>query len=272
MKSHTITGGGNTKLHVVETGNTEGRAILFLHGFSQCVLSWSRQLDSDLARDHRLVAMDLRGHGMSEKPREGYDNSKFWADDVNAAISMLRLERPILCGWSYGPLIALDYIRHYGEDSIGGLHFVGGISRLGSEEALAVLSPEFLGLVPGFFSTDIGESVLALESLVRMCLAQEPSADELYLMMGFNVSVPPYVRQGMLSRAFDNEDLLPKITKPVLITHGVDDAVVKTAVVDQFKSAMGHAQIQMMPNAGHAPFWDDSATFNRRLQEFAEGI
>lgn len=272
MNSHTITGGGNTKLHLVETGKPEGRAILFLHGFSQCVLSWSRQLDSDLAGDYRLVAMDLRGHGLSEKPSDGYDKSKFWADDVNAAISALRLERPILCAWSYGPLIALDYIRHYGEGAIGGLHFVGGISRLGSEEALAVLSPEFLGLVPGFFSNEMGESVRALESLLRMCLAQEPSPDELYLMLGFNVSVPPYVRQGMFSRAFDNEDLLPRITKPVLITHGVDDAVVKPAMVDQFKSSIGHAQIQMMPNAGHAPFWDDSVTFNRRLREFAESI
>jgi len=272
MNSHTINGGGNTKLHLVETGRADGRAILFLHGFSQCALSWSRQLDSDLAREYRLVAMDLRGHGLSEKPRDGYDNSKYWADDVNAAISELRLEQSILCGWSYGTLIALDYIRHYGEGAIGGLHSVGGISRLGSEEALAVLSSEFLGLVPGFFSNDIGESVSSLESLVRMCLAQEPSPDELYLMLGFNLSVPPYVRQGMFSRAFDNEDLLPKITKPVLITHGVDDAIVKPAMADRFKSAIGHAQLQMMSNAGHAPFWDDSVTFNRRLHEFADGI
>ena len=68
MKSHYVAGGGGTRLHLVETGNPKGHPILFIHGFSQCGLCWSRQLDSDLAQDHRLVAMDMRGHGLSDKP------------------------------------------------------------------------------------------------------------------------------------------------------------------------------------------------------------
>ena len=216
--------------------------------------------------------MDMRGHGLSDKPRDGYDDSKLWADDVNAVIQALSLDHPILCGWSYGPLVILDYIRHYGEDGIGGIHFVGGITKLGSDEAMSVLTPEFLNLVPGFFSTDVEESVRSLESLLRMCFVQEPSAEDLYLMLGYNVSVPPYVRQALFSRSFDNDDLLPKIRKPVLITHGADDAVVKPAVVDQHKAGMAHAQIHMMANAGHAPFWDDAASFNRRLRAFSESL
>src|SRR5262245_34258338 len=148
MKSQSITGGGGTQLHIVETGNTKGRPILFIHGFSQCSLCWTRQMSSDLANDYRLVAIDIRGHGLSGKPRDGYTDSRLWADDVNAAISALYLDHPILCGWSYGPLLILDYIRHYGEDDIGGVHFVGGVSKLGSEEAISVLTPEFLNLVP----------------------------------------------------------------------------------------------------------------------------
>ena len=272
MKSHKITGGGDVQLHLVETGNSSGRPILFIHGFSQSWLAWSRQMNSDLAGDYRLVAMDLRGHGLSDKPREGYTDSKLWADDVNAAMQALSLDHPILCGWSYGPLVILDYIRHYGEDAISGTHFVGGITKLGSDEAQSVLTPEFLSLVPGFFATDVEESVRSLESLLRMCLTQEPSAEDLYLMLGYNLSVPPYVRQGLFSRSFDNDDLLPRIGKPVLITHGAGDAIVKPAAVDQHKAVIPHAQIQMMVNAGHAPFWDDTATFNRRLREFAESL
>ncbi len=79
MKTHRITGGGGTKLHLVETGNPSGRPILFIHGVSQCWLVWSRQLSSDLADDYRLVAMDMRGHGLSEKPRDGYTDSRPWA-------------------------------------------------------------------------------------------------------------------------------------------------------------------------------------------------
>ena len=272
MKHHTITGGGGTLLHLVETGNPHGQPILFLHGTSQCSLVWSRQLSSDLARHYRLVALDLRGHGSSDRPPAGYDNSRLWADDVNAAIGALELDRPILCGWSYGPLVALDYVRYYGEERIGGLHFVGGITKLGSAAALSVLTPEFLQLVPGFFSSDVGESVRSLESLLRLCFAREPSQAELYTMLGFNVSVPPFVRQALLSRVIDNDDLLPTIRTPVLITRGAADAIVKPEIVEQHRLVLPHAEVDIMPDAGHAPFWDDAPSFNRRLGEFCKTV
>ena len=51
--------------------------------------------------------------------------------------------------------------------------------------------------------------------------------------MGFGVSVPPFIRQALLTRVVDNDDLLPTIMKPVLITHGALDAVVSQEVVAQ---------------------------------------
>jgi non-heme chloroperoxidase len=178
----------------------------------------------------------------------------------------------VLSGWSYGPLVFLDYIRHYGEDRVGGLHFVGAVTKLGSEEAVAVLTPEFLSLVPQFFSTDTETSVRGLEGLLRLCFSPEPSASELYLMLGYNLSVPPYVRQALFSRSFDNDDLLPKIRKPVLITHGAADAVVTPAAADLHKAAMPHAQVQLMANTPHAAFWADAAGFNERLRAFCESL
>ena len=60
MLNHKITSSDGTRLHLVEAGNSKGRPILFIHGISQCWLTWSRQMSSDLADDYRLVAMDLR--------------------------------------------------------------------------------------------------------------------------------------------------------------------------------------------------------------------
>ena len=155
MKTHKISGGDGVQLNVVEEGNPQGRPILFLHGVSQCSLQWSRQMDSSLAGTYRLIAMDMRGHGLSDKPREGYNNSRLWADDVNAVIQTLKLDHPVLSGWSYGPLLFLDYIRHYGDDGIGGLQFIGGVSKLGSDDAMSVLTAEFVGVFGDFLSTDV---------------------------------------------------------------------------------------------------------------------
>jgi len=168
--------------------------------------------------------------------------------------------------------VILDYIRHYGEDRIGGMNFVDGITKLGSEEATAVLTPEFLSLVPRFFTTDAVESRQSLESLLTMCFAQRPSDDELSAMLEWNLSVPPHVRQALFSRAFDNDDLMPKIRKPVLITHGTDDAIVKPSIVDQHKANIPHAEVHMMPNTGHAPFWEDAPAYNERLRDFCKSL
>ena len=113
MKSEYVAGGGGTRLHVLETGNPNGQPILFIHGLSQCALCWGRQFSSDLADDHRLVAMDSAVTG-SPTNLDAYGDSKLWADDVNAVVQTLGLGES-LSGWSYGPLVILDYIRHYGE-------------------------------------------------------------------------------------------------------------------------------------------------------------
>ena len=90
MKDHFVRGGGGIRLHVAETGTPRGKPILFIHGTSQCSLAWREQMRSDLANDFRLVAMDLRGHGASEKPRDVYGDSRLWADDVRAGARGVR--------------------------------------------------------------------------------------------------------------------------------------------------------------------------------------
>ena len=91
MKVHSIAGANDLTLHVEESGNPEGKPMLFIHGFSQCRLSWAKQMNSDLARDFRLVAVDIRGHGLSDKPRNQYGDAALWAKDINAVIGTLRL-------------------------------------------------------------------------------------------------------------------------------------------------------------------------------------
>ena len=79
MKHHMMSGGGGIQLHLVETGNASGRPIVF-HPWLFAVLA---RLDSTdefcIGRYYRLVAMDIRGHGLSEKPREGYSDPRLWA-------------------------------------------------------------------------------------------------------------------------------------------------------------------------------------------------
>jgi len=131
MKVHSVIGGSGVRLHVREWGRGDAPAILFIHGWSQNHLCWRKQYESKLADEFRLVAFDLRGHGMSEAPQaqEHYTEPQPWADDIAAIIEQLGLDRPVLVGWSYAGFIICDYVRAYGQDAIAGINFVGAAVR-----------------------------------------------------------------------------------------------------------------------------------------------
>lgn len=271
MKNHTIIGGGGLKLRVDETGNPNGQALLFIHGFAQSRLSWNKQLHSDLAKDFRLVALDLRGHGLSDKPKDVYGDSRLWADDINAVITTLGLHNPVLSGWSYGGLVICDYLRFYGEAQIGGVHLVGASSLMG-EKLLPFIGKEFALLSQGIMSANVEESVAATERFLRLCVYEEPAPEDRYFFLGFNMLVPPYVRQGLFARNLNNDDLLPTLKKPVLITHGERDDIAVLDLAKYNAAKIAHARTSYYPNIGHAPFWEDAERFNRELREFAAGV
>lgn len=273
MKTHSVTGGGGLELHVVETGDPSGKPILFIHGTSQSHLAWERQLESGLGRRFRLVGMDLRGHGGSEKPRDVYGDSKLWADDVRAVITTLGLESPVLSGWSYGGIVMSDYIHRYGEDDIAGTHWVGAVSRLGEPLLEAgFLTPGFLEIVPGLFSEDVGESIATLQAFVRLAVFQELAPEQSYRFLGWNVVVPPHVRLGLFSRELDHDAVVEGLRKPALVTHGREDAIVHVAASEHLAGLTSLARLSVHPDAGHAVFWDAPESFNAELAEFRADV
>jgi pimeloyl-ACP methyl ester carboxylesterase len=272
MQSHTVTGGGGIDLHVDETGPEDGRPILLIHGYTQSRLSWDRQMHSDLADEHRLVAMDDRGHGDSGKPRDAYDDPELWAEDVQSVIETLDLDRPVLVGWSYGGLIISDYLSVYGTEHVAGLNFVGAISKLGTEDANAVIGEDFTELVPGFESTDAEESVATLDTFVGRCVHGDLDPRDRYYLLGFNAAVPPYVRTGLHSRTVTHDEDLRAIDVPTLLTHGEADTIVLPEAAEEHADLIDTAEVSRYPDVGHSPFWEAPDRFNRELREFVERV
>ena len=104
IKTYQIEGSGGVPISVAEVGERGTPGILLIHGNGQSYLSWHRQLESDLAATHHIVAFDLRGHGNSGKPAspEAYNRACIWAEDIEAVMAATGLERPVMVGWSRG--------------------------------------------------------------------------------------------------------------------------------------------------------------------------
>jgi pimeloyl-ACP methyl ester carboxylesterase len=264
-----VRGGGGVQLSVYDAGDLYGPTLLFIHGFSQCHLAWWRQFQSALALGFRVVALDLRGHGHSDKPRGAYGDGRLWAEDLQAVISGLELDRPLLVGWSYGGLVISDYLRHYGQEQISGVHFVSAMVKSGSEEAFGMLAPDMLGLIPGLFAQDEATCRATLDSFVSLLYQRPVTAETRGSVLGYNLLVPPHVREALGSRCVDNDDVLHRLTVPVLISHGLEDRVMRTDSSRHIAAVIPDAQLSLYPGVGHSPFWEDSRRFNRELAAFA---
>jgi epoxide hydrolase 4 len=100
------------RLHVAHAGG-HGPHVLFLHGFPETWRLWRPQLE-DLGRDHRAVAIDLRGYGDSDRPRpvSAY-RLPVLVEDVRALAAHLGAERLALVGHDWGGLIAWEVARRH---------------------------------------------------------------------------------------------------------------------------------------------------------------
>lgn len=266
----TVTGGGGVKLAVYEAGNPDGPAILFVHGFTASHLSWGPQFAGPLSKDFRLVAFDLRGHGASDKPLEAtqYTDSKLWAQDVDAVIRAKKLTRPVIVGWSYGGYVIADYVRAHGDANLGGLVFVGAVTKSGSEDAQKMIAEPMGPIFANMLSPEVLAQIQGTQALLRAATVKPLERDAFEIMLGNSMLTPQPVRVAMSMRTLDNDDVLGKISVPTLVIHGRQDAIVHVASSEHIAKTVPGATLQIWDTVGHAPPLEDSERFNRELAEF----
>jgi non-heme chloroperoxidase len=267
MKTHEVRGGGGLRLHVREWGKADGPPILFVHGWSQNHLCWAKQYESELADEFRVVAYDLRGHGMSEAPLEPehYTDGRLWADDLAAIIGQLRLDRTVLVGWSYGSFVICDYVRAHGQERVAAVNFVEGTVKLGEAAFGTLIGPGFLDHFVAATADDLPTNIRAMRSFVRACLVKAVSDDELETAVCWNVVVPAAIRANLAARELDCDDVLRALEVPLLVTQGREDTVVLPTMAEHVVATCPTAEASWYDGVGHVPHLEEPERFNREL-------
>ncbi|HEY7620547.1 MAG TPA: alpha/beta hydrolase [Solirubrobacteraceae bacterium] len=274
LKVHEVRGGGGLRLHVREWGRPDGQAIVFLHALSQNHLGWAKQYESALADEFRLVAYDLRGHGMSDAPPEPehYTDGRLWADDLAAILDELELDRPVLVGWSYGAFVIGDYIRAYGQDRVAGIDFVGGAVKLGPAAFGTLIGPGFLDHFADITSDDLPTNIRGMRAFVRGLVAKPLAADEFEAMLCWNVVVPARIRANLAAREIDLDDVLGTLEVPLLVSHGRADTVALPAMAEHILANSPTAEAAWYDGVGHAPHLEAPERFNRELADLTRRV
>jgi non-heme chloroperoxidase len=225
---------------------------------------------ADLAADHRVLTLDLRGAGNSGKTPDRHSLAAY-ADDLRHVLSELDLRDVTLVGWAMAVSVAVHLLAD-GCDRVRRLVWVDHSPRFFATPDWSL--GLFGDLTPAAFDGVLADlrhdRIKATRSLLAETMFASPlSEDELAWMTAELLKTPTEVAITMLSAVAytDLRPLLPSLRLPVLVVNGGRSAV-PTEVGAWIADALPSARSLVLPEAGHAPFWDDAAGFNAAVRGF----
>lgn len=248
-------------------GAPEAPEILFIHGLRQSRLSWDRQYDDPALAGFRKVRFDLRGHGDSDKPVSpgSYADMGRWADDIAAVIEAAKLRRPVLVGWSLGGFVAGAYLDKHSDTKIAGINLVDAVTKL---------SPDLLTPLAGRYakstsSHNLAERTAETSDFLLACFHQPPTGADLQQMLVINGMTARAVNEGFTkTTTADMEPAFARYRKPLLLTHGAHDRLVRIAMSERIRALRPDAKLSIFNNSGHSPFYEESRRYNHELAAF----
>lgn len=258
---------------VSEWGNPNGPPILFIHGLAQSTLSFKRQVAGQfggtLARDFRLVAYDLRGHGLSDKPLDPacYQEGRRWADEAHAVIASKKLHRPFVVGWSLGGRVLRQYLMQYGDRDLSGINVLAARPF----EDPSVVGPGSKAMNEDK-SHDLAGKIACCVAFLRACYEKQPGEADFAEAVAYNLMLPLEAREAIRGWSTDQEAVrqaFAAVRVPTLVTHGRRDQLILPAAAEMTAAAIQGATISWYDDCGHSPFYEEAPRYNRELAAFA---
>lgn len=265
-----VTGAGGARIAVRAAGPLGAPPIVLVHGWARSGADWAAQLaDPTLTDRFRLLAPDLRGHGDSEAPENGYDDPETWAADL-AAVLDLAGAPAVLAGSSYGGLVIIDYLRQRGDQNVTGLLLAGALTEIGAGNPGGATGPLMGPGLRDYLSPDPAVAVPALTTLTWGLTAEPADGETVQRRLGEFLRVPPRVRRALFRRSVTSADTLAAIRVPTLLVHGTADSVVDPSAAEYAAGKIPGASLRWFQDVGHLPFAERVDQFNSALRELRD--
>jgi pimeloyl-ACP methyl ester carboxylesterase len=235
-----------------------GPALVFVHGWACDRTYWDAQL-GHFAPRHRVVTIDLPGHGESGTGREEWTVEAF-GEDVATVVEQLGLEEVVLIGHSVGGFVVLEAARRISDRLAG----VVGVEawydpemKLSAEQVRMILEP---------LRDNFAEMT---ESIVRAMMfapgADSALVDRVAVDMG---AAPPGIalavsENSYLSWSQQGEGALRAVEAPL----GAINAARSPTNVESLRRYAPSMEVRIMDGVGHFAMMEDPETFNRLLEE-----
>ncbi|MGQ5639138.1 MULTISPECIES: alpha/beta fold hydrolase [unclassified Streptomyces] len=263
MPELTLDDGG--QVHYEDTG--DGPPLLLVHGLGAPSAFFARTVPA-LATGHRVLTVDLRGHGATPQGTEPVTVDRC-AADLHALTEKLDVRGLTLVGWSLGATVAYRYLDRYGADRVTGLVSVeqtpyllgedgwehaafGGLDAAGAADVERMLGAAdrtvTADLVRGFFARGTTPEPELADALTDAAADCRPDAKRQLWRDA--------LRQDWRRR-------LPSLGVPVLFLHGALSQVYPTSVGAWLAAAVPGSRLELFEHSGHLPFLEEPERFHR---------
>lgn len=267
---------GGVRLHYLDSGPADAPPVLLVHGYGDNSFGWDGWTRV-LAADHRVLAVDLPGHGLTTGPADFVASPAAYADVLDAFAAALDIPHLAVAGNSLGGAVAWRLaLRHPGRvDRLILVDAAGWPSATPQKDP-----PLAFRILRYQFGRDLLASIDNLP-LIREGLKKDvvdPSVlTEDFVQRWAQLQRMPGHRPILMSRSPGAADasaaVLAPIKVPALILWGAEDRIVAVDAAHRFHAALPGSELIVYPGVGHLPQLEaaprsaaDAAAFLRRTQ------
>ena len=245
-----------TKIHYVSEGKGKD-AIVLVHGWS-CNLGHWRDQVPELSKRARVIALDLPGHGMSDKPDTTY-SMDFFAAAIDAVMKDAKVERAVLVGHSMGTPVVRQFYRKYPQKTLALVIVDGGLRPFGTKEQ----REQFMAPLRGPNYKDAGAQMFTAMT------ATLSEVDKERVKSSFLNTPQKVLVSAMESMADESLYATDKINVPVLAI--LAKSPFWPADTEQFlRSLAPDLDYQMWEGVSHFLFMDKPKEFNAAVIAFLD--
>jgi len=234
----------------IDDGGDGGLPVVFLHSFGGDSSHWASQLDH-LRHHRRALAIDLRGHGKSAKPKDRDYSVDAFVRDLEVVVRELKLERFVLVGHSLGAAVANAYAGKHPRQ-VAGVVLVGAGGRMPAEQSQKVLA-----------SLDANYNQTMTQYMDRLVEDAQPHVrTELVAQLG---KMPREDAMAIIGALF-KDDPLPAYDRykgPRLLVYSA-----KSDSTGGLQTVRKDAKQVSIEGTSHWPHLDKPKEFNAALDEF----
>ncbi len=272
-----VTTNDGVRLHYLETGS--GPPLVLIPGWSQTAEEWKFQLDA-FGRHYHVYAIDMRGHGKSEKPDHGYRIARF-AADLHDFLLAKQIDSVVLDGHSMGCSVIWSYLEQYGPQHVKKLVLTDQMAAIVTNPAWSVEERKDAGSILD------ADKVLPLtnalagpdgnktsEAFLHSMFAKDYPQADFDWAVAQNLELPrKYAAELLYDHAFkDWRDVIRRIDLPTLVIGAKGSNVPWTSMVWIGSVIKGSRTEIFAEDEGgnHFMFLENPKKYNALVENFLE--